>query len=192
MSRPLFPNSLAYRPDGEPWAYAPFALELLTTPAVRASAAYPTRPIYKFSTDANGAFATDLTINTPETGAWLWRLWWPDRQYIDAYIEQGDGSAIEIDDWATLAGLSGSSAGTPQGEFLNGLYTAVSGAADGQLLETDGGNLTPTNQPRGYWMQRTAVPEGETLTIPTDHQMIVYGEFTAVGDLVADGDLVIL
>ena len=79
-----------------------------------------------------------------------------------------------------------------QGEFLNGLYTAVSGADDGQLLETDGGNLTLTEQPRGYWMQRTAVASGETVTIPTGYQMIVYGDFTAVGDLVADGDLVIL
>lgn len=149
MSRPLFPNSVAYRPDGEPWAYAPFALELLTTPAVRTASAYPTRPIYKFSTDANGAFATDLTISTPETGAWLWRLWWPDRRYIDAYIEQGDGAAIEIDDWVTLAGLSSSSAGTPQGEMLNGLYTAVSGAADGKMLETLGGDLTLVDAPEG-------------------------------------------
>ncbi len=192
MSRPLFPNSVAYRPDGEPWAYAPFALELLTTPAERASAAYPTRPIYKFSTDANGAFATDLTINTPETGAWLWRLWWPDRRYIDAYIEQGDGSAIEMDDWVTLAGQAGSAAGTPAAEFLNGLYTAVSGADDGLLLQTESGSLDLTNAPGGYWMQRTAVPEGETVTIPTGYQMIVYGDFTAVGDLVAIGDLVIL
>ena len=106
-------------------------------------------------------------------------------------MEEADGSALSIDEIYALAGVVADE-GTPQGEFLNGLYTAVSGADDGLLLQTESGSLDLTNAPGGYWMQRTAVPEGETVTIPTGYQMIVYGDFTAVGDLVAIGDLVIL
>ncbi|MBE2202542.1 MAG: hypothetical protein IAE79_28280 [Anaerolinea sp.] len=44
----------------------------------------------------------------------------------------------------------------------------------------------------GYLMQRTAVPDGETVMIPDGYQMIVYGDFIVDGELVAIGDLVIL
>ena len=69
---------------------------------------------------------------------------------------------------------------------------AVSGADDGLLLQTESGSLALTNAPGGYWMQRTAVPEDSIVTIPVGYQMIVVGEFTVAGELVADGDLVIL
>ncbi|MBK8990154.1 MAG: hypothetical protein IPM39_29505 [Chloroflexi bacterium] len=45
---------------------------------------------------------------------------------------------------------------------------------------------------KGYLMQRTAVPAGETVTIPANHQMVVVGDFTVDGELIAVGDLVIL
>lgn len=42
----------------------------------------------------------------------------------------------------------------------------------------------------GFFMQRTTIDADETVTIPADHQMIVAGDFTVDGDLVAVGDLV--
>ncbi len=173
--------------DGTAWGHATLRVQKLAL-GTQPGEVYPMDG-FNVTADANGVLP-ETALAVPETGAWLRRITFPDTTEIDFYLAAG--APISIDEIVALAEEAGSEAGTPQGEFLNGLYTAVSGADEDLLLQTESSSLALTNAPRGYWMQRTAVPEGETLTIPTDHQMIVYGEFTAVGDLVADGDLVIL
>ena len=142
-----------------------------------------------FYTDTNGNVPNGTAVAVPSSGAWAFALL-VDSVSVCSFV-MGPGASITVAEILALAGLE-AEGGTPQQEMLLGLYTAVSGADDGQLLETDGGNLTLTEQPRGYWMQRTAVPEDSIVTIPVGYQMIVVGEFTVAGELVADGDLVIL
>lgn len=49
------------------------------------------------------------------------------------------------------------------------------------------------NRPEGFWhAHRTNVPEFVTLTIPAEHQMLIYGAFTVNGALDVQGELVIL
>ena len=44
-----------------------------------------------------------------------------------------------------------------------------------------------------YWpLVKKSVGLGETLTIPTGYQLLVYNEFTVTGDVNLDGELVIL
>lgn len=76
--------------------------------------------------------------------------------------------------------------------WLTAAAVAGAEATDNDIAVWSGGDLAATNQPRGYWMQRTAVPAGETVTIPANHQMVVVGDFTVDGELIAIGDLVIL
>ena len=173
--------------DGTAWGHATLRVQKMAL-GTQPGEVYPMDG-FNVTADVNGVLP-ETALAVPETGAWLRRITFPDTTEIDFYLAAG--APISIDEIVALAEEAGSEAGTPQGEFLNGLYTAVSRAADGQLLETDGGNLTLTEQPRGYWMQRTAVPEGSIVTIPVGYQMIVVGEFTVAGELVADGDLVIL
>lgn len=76
------------------------------------------------------------------------------------------------------------------------LATATTAAAAGaqyQVGELDGDlNLAFTAAPRGYFMQATTIAAGETVTVPSGHQMLVFGDFIVDGDLVAVGDLVSL
>lgn len=49
------------------------------------------------------------------------------------------------------------------------------------------------NQPQGFWHgHRTNVPAGVTLTIPAEHQVLIYGTFTVNGSLVVEGEMVVL
>lgn len=129
MSRPLFQNSVARTPTGAVLRRGRFSLDLLTKPATDAGEYVSSTPTYTFSTNSSGQFPASLAIPTPTTGAWQWRLTLPDGAYLDAYVEQGDGSSLEFDEFVTLAGLTGTAAGTPQNEFLTQLYTAA-GTAD--------------------------------------------------------------
>jgi hypothetical protein len=132
--RAIFSNSTAVRPDGQPYARARFSLELLSGTAVRSDSAHTRRPILQMVTDADGRFPADLAIETPETGAWRWRLRWPDGQEAIALIEQGDGSPIEIDDFIALARLQGDEAATPQFETLLALHGGLESATAGQVF----------------------------------------------------------
>jgi hypothetical protein len=44
----------------------------------------------------------------------------------------------------------------------------------------------------GFHVTKLSVPTGESHTIDSGHQLLVYGEYTINGTLVDDGDLVIL
>ena len=142
-----------------------------------------------FYTDAAGAVPVGTAVAVPSAGSWAFSLWIDN--VLICSLALGAGAAITVAELMALAGLEAVD-GTPQNEMLLRLYTAVAGADDGLLLETADGDLAATNAPRGYWMQRTAVPAGETVTIPADHQMVVVGDFIVDGELIAVGDLVIL
>ena len=54
-----------------------------------------------------------------------------------------------------------------------------------------GHDLSFTNQPRGFFMQRDTVGAAETVTIPAAHQMIVAAPFTNAGTVTVNGRLVV-
>lgn len=77
--------------------------------------------------------------------------------------------------------------------WLAAATTAAAAGAQYQIGELDGDlNLAFTVAPRGYFMQATTIAAGETVTVPSGHQMLVFGDFAVDGDLVAVGDLVSL
>jgi hypothetical protein len=79
-----------------------------------------------------------MTIETPPADGWRWRLRWPDGQLSDAIIEQGDGSAIEIDDWVALGGGGGAEASVPEWSWLVSVYGGAQDADAGQVLTAVG------------------------------------------------------
>jgi hypothetical protein len=133
-SRPLFENSVAVKPNGTHYSEATFTLTLLTSLAVRPDSAHTKGPASRIVTDADGRFPAGLTIDTPDEGAWRWRLTWPDGQRADALIEQADGSGIEIDDWVALADLPGSDQSLPQFSTLLSLHGGLETAVTGQIF----------------------------------------------------------
>ena len=140
-----------------------------------------------FYTDANGNVPNGTTVAVPSSGTWAFAL------LVDSVsvcsFAMGAGASITVAEILALAGLE-AEGGTPQQELLLGLYTAVAGADDDLLLQTASGSLVLTNAPRGYWMQRTAVPEGSIVTIPVGHQMLVAGDIDVAGDLIVEGTLI--
>lgn len=48
------------------------------------------------------------------------------------------------------------------------------------------------NVVQGYPMVKIILPSGESLTIASDYQLIVYDSYDVIGDLTIEGDLVIL
>ena len=49
------------------------------------------------------------------------------------------------------------------------------------------------NNPSGYWhAHRINVPTGFSLTIPAEHQLLIYHAFTVNGTLDVQGELVVL
>ena len=48
------------------------------------------------------------------------------------------------------------------------------------------------NVVQGFPMVKKILPSAETLTVAVNYQLIVYGSFTNDGDIIIDGDLVIL
>ena len=178
--------------DGSPWPGAKIVAELKTKPAVKPGKVYPVMRLEVFAGN-DGHIPDSLLLDTPESGAWLYELRIEKNPPIQFYLEQGDGSPVSIDGLAFLAGLPGSNPGTPQGTMLLALYEGLLAASKGELWVADGSDGAAWgNQPEGYWMQKTAIPEGQTVTIPDGHQMIVTGAFQVDGRLDVIGDLVIL
>lgn len=193
QSRAVFANSYAVRADGTPYARAKFSIELLTPLAVHSGSAYLNRPTLKITTDRDGRFPTNLALPVPDIGGWRWRLIWPDNQHADAIIEAGDGSPVEIQGWIALSGASGVEANVTEWLWLLGFIAAMNAGAEHDVVTLDANRrLAVTNQPRGYWMQRTVVDDGETVHIPARHQMVVHGLFEVAGTLEVDGELVVL
>lgn len=186
MSRTL--TGTIYKFDGTPWPGASVIVKLLTEHPTRPGRYYPRRT-WTLTCDENGQIPTN-TLDTPVSGAWLYQVQVADNP-PQVGLLSGNGD-ISIDEFTTLAGAAGHEAGTPQNELLNALHAAVTEAENHELLETMNGGLNLTAQPRGYLMQRTAVPAGTTVTIPDGYQMVVAGEFIVDGELIANGDLVIL
>lgn len=137
-----------YKFDGQPWAGARLVFSLLTDTATGAGAAWPMWS-KTICTGNDGTIPTGTELDTPPTGSWLYRLRIEENAPLDFYLEQGDGSALTIADIVELANQAGSAAGTPAGEFLNRLYTAVAGADDGKMLETADGGLVLVDAPAG-------------------------------------------
>jgi len=175
------------RSDGAPWAHATLRIQKLALGA-QPGEVYPVDG-FNVTADANGVLpATPLAV--PEAGTWLRRMTFPDTTEIDFYL--GAGGPIAIDEIVALAGAAGQEAATPQGEFLNRLHAIVAAAAEERLLATAGGDLALTDAPRGYWMQRTAVPADVSVTVPAGCQMVVFGALDVAGELIAAGDVVVL
>lgn len=130
--------------DGTAWGHATLRVQKLAL-GTQPGEVYPMDG-FNVTADANGVLP-ETALAVPETGAWLRRITFPDTTEIDFYLAAG--APISIDEIVALAEEAGSEAGTPQGEMLNGLYTAVSGAADGKMLETLGGDLTLVDAPEG-------------------------------------------
>lgn len=62
-----------------------------------------------------------------------------------------------------------------------------------ELVDILKADFVQLGNPSGYWhAHRTNVPADFTLTIPADHQLVVYGTFTVIGDLRVEGDLVVI
>lgn len=62
-----------------------------------------------------------------------------------------------------------------------------------ELVDILKADFVQLGNPSGYWhAHRTNVPADFELTIPADHQMIIYGAFTVDGILHLEGELVLL
>jgi len=156
--------------DGTAWGHATLRVQKLAL-GTQLGEVYPMDG-FNVTADANGVLP-ETALAVPETGAWLRRITFPDTTEIDFYLAAG--APISIDEIVALAEEAGSEAGTPQGEFLNGLYTAVSGADDGQMLQTESGDLilidTPQGMPEpgsdGLWARFVASAVGSWLQATT-------------------------
>ena len=105
---------------------------------------------------------------------------------VTAFIRlnpDGTYSFLNAADFRVAIGVSAS------GDNIPLISPAVAGNVPVQLAD---GTLEDSGLPAGYWMQRTSITAGDTITIPANHQMLVFGDFIVDGDLVAIGDLVIL
>lgn len=60
------------------------------------------------------------------------------------------------------------------------------------IPQDDAAWLAMQPQVRGFFMQRTVVEADEVVVIPAEHQMIVAGDLAIDGEVVADGDLIII
>jgi hypothetical protein len=146
--RALFPNSVAKKSDGTVLANRVFTLELLSAAAVRPDEAY-VQTIWKLKTDSNGRFPAGLSLPTPETGAWRWRLRWPDGQMVDAPVAQGDGAALEVDDFIALAELDEADAAAPQNELLLAMYNGAQEVAGVKVWTAQPGGAVAWEDPPG-------------------------------------------
>lgn len=158
-----------YRFDGTAWANAPIEIRLKSDPAARTGELFPKR-VHKLTADENGAIAPNPRLETPETGAWLYELRIGRNDPLSFYLE-GNG-AISIDQIVTLAGQTGSAAGTPQAEWLLAVYAGFLGAAQGEGLVVDNGDpvwapsaadvegLTTANGDPGEFVRVAAAPGG--------------------------------
>lgn len=127
-----------YKFDGEtPWASARLVFSLLTDTASGAAAVWPVWPKTVYA-GADGTIPAGTELDTPPSGSWLYRLKIEENTPLDFYLEQGDGSDLTVADIVTLAGATGSSAGTPQQEMLLNLYTVAQTAVAGEVAEADG------------------------------------------------------
>lgn len=62
-----------------------------------------------------------------------------------------------------------------------------------ELVDILKADFVEKGNPSGYWhAHRTNVPTLFALTIPAEHQLIIYGNFTVNGALQVDGELVVL
>lgn len=62
-----------------------------------------------------------------------------------------------------------------------------------ELVDILSADFVRLGNPSGYWhAHRINVPSVATLTIPAEHQLIIYGNFTVNGSLQVDGELVVL
>jgi hypothetical protein len=119
------------RPDGAPWPNARLWLRLKSDPALLDSTLHALSE-QAIRTESDGSIpAGGLLLATPASGAWLWELQVEKNTAVSALVERGDGSAVTVDGFYTLAGLAGAEAGTPQYEFLVALYGGFADAADG-------------------------------------------------------------
>lgn len=62
-----------------------------------------------------------------------------------------------------------------------------------ELVDILKADFVQLGNPSGYWhAHRTNVPTVATLTIPAEHQLVIYHNFTVNGALDVQGELVIL
>lgn len=136
MSRQI--TGTIYKFDGlTPWAGARLVFSLLTDTATGSDAAWP---VWSKTVQAgsDGTIPDGTLLDTPPTGSWLYRLRIEENTPLDFYLSQGDGSAVSVSDIVTLAGGTGSSAGTPQQEWLLDIYDGLDDADAGQVLTAVG------------------------------------------------------
>ena len=69
--------------------------------------------------------------------------------------------------------------------------TTITSVADGEVIVYDSSSSKWINQTLNE-AQTYFVPTSGAFTIPSGKQLIVYGSFEATGELVVEGDLVIL
>lgn len=178
--------------DNTGWASAQINIELITDWATETAVAFPVVS-QTFTTGLDGSIPAGVTLVTPSTGAWSYQCTIENNAPFTVLLEDGDD--LTIDEFIALAGLGGSEVGVPQAEWLVSVYAGLADADAGDLLIADGaGDAAWGNAPAGFFMQRTSIGEGETVTIPAGRQMLVHGGLTvaSTGALVATGDLVII
>lgn len=191
MSREI--NGTIYKFDGlTPWAGARLVFSLLADTAAGNDAVWP-KWAKTVQAGADGTIPAGLELDTPPTGSWLYRLKIEENTPLDFYLSQGDGSALSVSDIVTLAGATGSSAGTPQQEMLLDLYTDAQTAVAGQVLTADGaggadwedaaesGIPEPTSD--GLWARMRASGVGSWLAATTVGAAV----FAAVSEAAARG-----
>jgi hypothetical protein len=190
--RQVFTNSYVRRPDTIQNGGIEFIITLLETKAHVVDEYFNPNEHVRFFSDEEGKLPT-FNIPTPPVGAWRWSLKTPDGVTHIALIGQGDGESIEISDWFALSG----EVITPEPveeSFLTYLYDVVTEAPEHQILMVGPNNRVVTSdEARGYFMQKTSVDAGDTITIPSGHQMSVYGAFdiSEDSDVVVEGELVV-
>jgi hypothetical protein len=127
-----------YNSNGTPRPNAEIAVRLLTDPATDDNLAYGVRFTRFYRTGPDGSIPDNLTLATPPTGAYRWRMRIEKNDPFEFFLERGDGSPISIDEIITLAGLAGSEAGTPAGSWLVEAYTGFGDAGDSDGLVKSG------------------------------------------------------
>ncbi len=109
---------------------------------------------------------------------------------------------ITVDDKATVGGTIGTDVFNADGTLFDPATEVTK-----IIEETDGGGASfgsilwslilgipqnVLNVVQGFPMVKIILPSGESLTIASDYQLIVYDSYDVIGDLTIEGDLVIL
>lgn len=99
-----------------------------------------------FYTGSDGAVPEGTAVAVPASGSWPFALAIDNAPICSFALGAGDPITL-----AEILALAGQQAGpdTAQAEFLNSLYALVNSAADGQMLETAGGDLALVEPPEG-------------------------------------------